>query len=72
MYALHSCVVTSQHAISSAVTESLHAAQMVQRQEAAIPDLSGLGSQLGDLDKRLVKDLEVVPDKIGTMKRYAW
>ena len=44
---------------------------MVQKQEAAIPDLSGLGSQLGDLDKKLVKDLEVVPDKIATMRRYA-
>lgn len=58
--------------MSSAVDESMRAVQMVQKQEAAIPDLSGLGSQLGDLDKRLVKDLEVVPDKIGTMKRYAW
>lgn len=44
---------------------------MVQKQEAAIPDLSGLGSQLGDLDKKLVKDLEIVPDKIATMRRYA-
>ena len=45
--------------------------QMVQKQEAAIPDMSGLGSQLGDLDKRLLKDLEVQPEKIGTMRRYA-
>ena len=43
--------------------------QMGERQEVAIPDLSGLGLQLGDLDRKLVKDLEAVPDKIVPVKR---
>ena len=42
---------------------------MGERQEAALVDLSGLGSQLRDLDRKLVKDLEVVPDKIASVKR---
>lgn len=43
--------------------------QMGERQEVAIPDLSGLGLQLGDLDRKLVKDLQAVPDKIVPVKR---
>ncbi len=44
--------------------------QMGQRQDPPLVDLSGLGSQLGDLDRKLVKDLEAVaPDKSGTIKR---
>ena len=43
--------------------------QMGERQEVPLVDLSGLGSQLRDLDRKLVKDLEVVPDKIMPVKR---
>ena len=43
--------------------------QMGERQEVPLVDLSGLGSQLGDLDRKLVKDLETVPDKIASAKR---
>lgn len=43
--------------------------QMVQKQEAPLPDLSGLGSQLGDLDKKLVKDFDMVPDKVAIVRR---
>ncbi|DBA82705.1 TPA: hypothetical protein ACH3X1_006940 [Trebouxia sp. C0004] len=44
--------------------------EMGQRQDPPLVDLSGLGSQLGDLDRKLVKDLEAVaPDKSGTVKR---
>lgn len=44
---------------------------MGQRQDPPLLDLSGLGSQLGDLDRKLVKDLEAAPpDKSGTIKRY--
>ncbi len=44
--------------------------QMGQRQDAPLVDLSGLGSQLGDLDRKLVKDLEAAaPTKSGTIRR---
>lgn len=43
--------------------------QMGERQEVPLVDLSGLGSQLRDLDRKLVKDLEAVPDKVGPVKR---
>ena len=42
---------------------------MGQRQEVALKDLSGLGSQLRDLDRKLVKDLEAVPEKVIPVKR---
>lgn len=42
---------------------------MGERQEVALVDLSGLGSQLRDLDRKLVKDLETIPDKVGPVKR---
>ena len=39
------------------------------RQETPLADMSGLGSQLRDLDRKLVKDLEVaMPEKL-TIKR---
>ena len=44
--------------------------QMGQRQDPPLVDLSGLGSQLGDLDRKLVKDLgTAAPTKSGTMRR---
>ena len=44
--------------------------QMGQRQDPPLVDLSGLGSQLGDLDRKLVKDLEAAaPTKSGTIRR---
>ena len=43
--------------------------QMGERQEAPLLDLSGLGSQLRDLDRKLVKDMEPVVDKIVPVKR---
>ena len=42
---------------------------MGERQEVALIDLSGLGSQLRDLDRKLVKDLEIVPEKLMPVKR---
>ena len=42
---------------------------MGERQEVPLVDLSGLGSQLKELDRKLVKDLETVPDKVGPIKR---
>lgn len=42
---------------------------MGERQEVPLVDLSGLGSQLRDLDRRLVKDLEAVAEKIVPVKR---
>ena len=43
--------------------------QMGERQEAPLVDLSGLGSQLRDLDRKLVKHMEHVVDKIVPVKR---
>ncbi|KAL0052582.1 hypothetical protein WJX82_004239 [Trebouxia sp. C0006] len=44
--------------------------EMGQRQDSPLVDLSGLGSQLGDLDRKLVKDLEAAaPAKSGTIRR---
>lgn len=43
---------------------------MGERQEVPLVDLSGLGSQLKELDRKLVKDLETVPDKVGPIKRW--
>lgn len=43
--------------------------QMGHRQEAPLVDLSGLGSQLGDLDRKLIKDLEAAAPEKGTIKR---
>ncbi|KAL3157712.1 hypothetical protein ABBQ32_012143 [Trebouxia sp. C0010 RCD-2024] len=43
--------------------------EMGERQEVPLVDLSGLGSQLRDLDRRLVKDLEAVAEKIVPVKR---
>lgn len=44
--------------------------QMGVRHEAPLIDLSGLGSQLGDLDRKLVKDLEAPAPEKGTIKRW--
>ena len=43
--------------------------QMEVRQEGPLVDLSGLGSQLKDLDRKLVKDLELAVPEKPTMRR---